>query len=192
MKRALTVLLLLPSIAVADEVFLKGGGRLQGIVVEQDQRFVVVEMGPGRVTIPLTRVQRIVSSATALATYRNRASRLSSSDTAGWLELGLWAQERLLTTQAREALERVLALDPNHEVAQRALGNEAIDGRWLSRDEAMRARGLVEFEGRFVSREEREAALQERAAEQAAKSAAELSERQQAEAEARVREAEAR
>ncbi len=185
-------LLLGPSSASADEVFLKGGGRLQGIVVEEDAKFVVVEMGPGRVTIPRSRVQRIVSSTAALATYRKRASGLSGTDTAGWLELGLWAQERLLTTQAREAFERVLALDASNEIAQRALGNEVVDGRWLSREEAMRARGLLEFEGRWITREEREAALQERAAEQAARSAGELAERQRAEAEARVREAEAR
>jgi hypothetical protein len=192
MKRALTLLLLLPSLLTADEVFFKGGGRLQGVVVEQDAKTVVVEMGPGRVTVPRSRVQRIVSGSVALTTYRERASRLAATDTAGWLELALWARERDLTTQAQEAFERVVTLDPANAVAQRALGRESVGGHWLSRDEAMRARGLVEFEGRWVSREEREAALEERATEQAANSEAELAERRQAEAEARIREAEAR
>lgn len=183
---------LLPSVVTADEVFLKGGGRLQGVVVEQDAKSVVVDTGPGRVTVPRSRVQRIVSGSAALTTYRQRASRLAATDTAGWLELALWAQERDLTTQAQEAFERVVALDPANALAQRALARESVGGQWLPRDEAMRARGLVEFEGRWVSREEREAALEERATEQAAKSDAELAERRQAEAEARIREAEAR
>ncbi len=193
MKRALTLLtLLLPSLAAADEVFLKGGGRLQGIVVEQDATSVVIETGPGRVAVPRSLVQRIVPGSAALTTYRERASRLAATDAAGWLELALWAQQRDLTTQAQEAFARVVALDPGNALAQRALDRELVGGLWLPRDEAMRARGLVEFEGRWLRPEEREAALEERATEQAAKNDAELAERRKAEAEARVREAEAR
>lgn len=193
MKRALTLLaVLLPSVVTADEVFLKGGGRLEGVVVEQDAKSVVIETGPGRVTVPRSRVQRIVSGSAALTTYRGRASRLAAADTVGWLELALWARERDLTTQAQEAFERVVALDPSNAVAQRALDRESVGGQWLPRDEAMRARGLVEFEGRWVSREEREAAIEERATEQAAKNDAEQAERRKVEAEARIREAEAR
>lgn len=186
MKRFLTLLaLVLPCQLAADEVFLQGGGRLEGIVVEQDAKSVVIEMGPGRVTIPRSRVERIVAGSAALATYRERASRLSATDAAGWIELALWAQGRELTTQAQAAFERVVALDPGNAAAQRGLGREWVDGRWLPRDDAMRARGLVEFEARWVSREERQAALAER-------TEAELAERRQAEAEARAREAEAR
>lgn len=186
MKRFLILLALaLPCHLAADEVFLKGGGRLEGIVVEQDAKSVVIEMGPGRVTIPRSRVERIVGGSAALTTYRERASRLSATDTAGWFELALWAQGRGLTTQAQAAFERVVGIDPGNATAQRALDREWVDGRWLQRGDAMRARGLVEFEGRWVSREEREAALAER-------TEAELADRRQAEAEARAREAEAR
>ena len=191
-RTAMVLGLVFAAVVTADEVFLKGGGRLKGVVVEQDANSVTIEAGPGRVKVPRSRVERIVSGSVALTTYRERAARLSASDAAGWLELALWAREQDLTTQAGEAFERVVALDPSSEVAHRALGDEAVDGRWLGRDEAMRARGLVEFEGRWVSRDERESALQERATEQAARSEAELSEHQKTEAEARVREAEAR
>jgi hypothetical protein len=185
MKRLLSLLVLaLPCQLAADEVFLKGGGRLEGIVVEQDAKSVVIEMGPGRVTVPRSRVERIVAGSASLTTYRERASRLAAADTEGWVALALWAQGSGLATQAQEAFEHVVDLDPGNAAAQRALDRELVEGRWLPRDEAMRARGLVEFEGRWVSREERENALAER-------TEAELADRRQAEAEARAREAEA-
>ena len=42
-----------PAVALADEVFLVGGGRLVGEVVEQRGDAVVIEVGAGRVTLPV-------------------------------------------------------------------------------------------------------------------------------------------
>ncbi len=168
----ISLLALSPSLAHADSVFLKGGGQINGEVVEQRADAVVVEVGPGRITLPMRSVARVVSNRTDLGLYHTRAAALAARDVAGWLSLAAWAHSRELATQAREAYERVLAVDPLNADAHLALGH-------------VRMGGLVEFEGTWMSPDER----QMRVAEQAA-----MAQERQAirEADARAREAEAR
>jgi hypothetical protein len=169
----------------ADEVVLTNGNRIRGIVVERDAATVTIAVGPGRVSVPASRVAHIVEGTSDLATFRERAQGLAPGDLQGWLALGRWARERELLTQARECFERALAADPANAEAHAALDHVRHEGRWLSREEALRAQGYVEWEGRWVTPRQRAAALAERAERAAA-------ERARAEADARVREAEAR
>lgn len=191
MKRALVVLLTLAGPVFADQVFVKGGGVLTGVIVERDERSVVLEVAPGRITLPMTRVDRIVEGTSSLARYRDRAVRLSPSDSQGWLDLGQWAADQGLRTQSQEAFARVLALDPNNEAAQRAVGNVQFGGRWMSQEESYRAQGMVPFEGQWLTPVERAAVLRERAEAAVAASARSEAEARAREAEARARQAEA-
>jgi len=191
MKRALIVLLTLAAPVFADQVFVKGGGVLTGVIVERDERSVVLEVAPGRITLPMARVDRIVEGTSSLARYRDRAARLSPSDSQGWLDLAQWAAGQGLRTQAQEAFARVLALDPSNEPAQRAVGNVQFDGRWMSPEESYRAQGLVPFEGQWLTPNERSAAVRERAEAALAASARSEAEARAREAEARARQAEA-
>jgi hypothetical protein len=178
--------------APCDEVLLRGGGRVSGVVVEQSARAVVIETGPGRVTLPMSRVLKVVESRSALAEFQERASALAANDVAGWTALARWAGDRELVTSSRSAWQRVLALDPQHPEANAALGRVSVDGTWMPADEAYRARGLVEYEGRWMTPAEHEAALRERALDQAAELQAREADARIREAEARAREAEAR
>jgi hypothetical protein len=192
MKRALVVLSwLLASPLFADQVFLKGGGTLSGVIVERTERAVVMEVAPGRITLSMSRVERIVEGRSGLALYRERAASLAPSDASGWLALAEWAGEQGLQTQAREAFRRVLALDPGNEAAHRAQGDVSYEGRWMSRDDSYRAQGLVEFDGEWIRPEERAALVRERADAAVAASARSEAEARAREAEARAREAEA-
>jgi hypothetical protein len=49
---------------------------------------------------------------------------------------------------ARPAYERLVAADPDHLAARRALGYERIDGRWLTGDELRRAKGVPRGDAR--------------------------------------------
>jgi hypothetical protein len=171
--------------ATADEVFLKGGGRVQGVVVERTERAIAVETGPGRVTFPLSVVERVVEGRSALEVYRERAAGLAPEDAAGWAALARWADERGLPTQSREAWAQSLRANPSSPEANQALGRVQLDGAWVAEDEAFRARGYVPYDGRWVTPAEHEALLRERAAHEA-------SVRERREAELRVREADAR
>ena len=171
--------------ATADEVFLKGGGRLQGVVVERTEKAIVVETGPGRVTFPLSIVARVVEGRSPLEVYRERAAELAMDDAAGWASLARWADERDLPTQSREAWAQSLRGNPSNPEANEALGRVQLNGAWVAEEEAFRARGYVPYDGRWVTPAEHEALLRERAT-------GEASERARREAQLRVREAEAR
>lgn len=171
--------------ASADEILLRGGGRVSGVIVERTRDAIVVETGPGRVTLSMALVERVVEGRSALEAYHERSAAIEPGDIEGWAALARWAAERDLLTQSREAWQRVLAADPSHPQANAALGRVEVDGTWMGEAEAYRARGYLSFEGRWVTPAEHEALVRERAAEEA-------SERETREAGLRVREAEAR
>jgi tetratricopeptide (TPR) repeat protein len=184
---ALVLLALAPSLSLADQVILKTGGRLSGVIIQQTEQTVTIETGPGPVTLPMSRVEKILMGKAFLAEFRERAAQLARNDVEGWLALAEWCGARGLATQAREAYERVLALDPQNAAARRGTGDIQVNGRWMTPEEGNLARGLVQFEGRWMSAAERDALIAERRDETLARA-----ERARAEAEARTREAEAR
>lgn len=194
MKRAVLAgtFVVLASIADADEVVLKSGGRLQGEIVERTESFILIETGPGRVRVSMDRVERVSTGGSALAEYRRRASALGSGDATGWLSLARWATERDLKTQAKVAFERVVAVDPSNAEAQNALGRVSYRGQWMTPEDSYRAQGLVAFGGRWVTPAEMDAQLREREIEREARTRAAEAAARRDEAEALAREAEAR
>jgi hypothetical protein len=193
MKRHVAPLLLaLSPWAAADEVLLRNGGRLTGIVVEQTEARVLIETSPGRVGVPASLVSRVVRSASPLSAYLGRLRALRADDAAGWLELALWARDQGLATQARAAFTHVLALDPADSVANAALGHVRHEGRWVTPEERAQAQGLVEFEGRWITPAERAVALHERERRDRARAEREAARAREERAEARAREEQAR
>lgn len=192
MRQPLCAALLLVAVpASADEVFLKSGGRLSGILIEQTATRLVLQTGPGTVTLPRASVERVVQKQSVLQTHGQRAALLHPTDTNGWLDLALWAKDQGLETQAREAFSRVLALDPGNAMAQAGIGKIWLNNRWLSEEDAQRARGNVLFEGSWVTPEEREDRIRERSERRAEERSRRESDARVAEAEARARAADA-
>jgi hypothetical protein len=187
MKRGWVLLCVVaaPGLVSADQVFLKGGRRITGTIVEQTEKSIALEVGPGRITLPMASVERVTRGASDIASYRERAARLADTDLQGWLELGTWARERDLLTQAREAYERVLQIDPQNAPANRAVGNVLLGDRWTTAEDSYRERGFVRFEGDWITPAERQSVLRERSEAAAAQHA-------RAEADARVNAAETR
>jgi hypothetical protein len=185
-------LVLLPVIAAADDVILKGGGKVSGRILSKTDTAVEVDVGAGVIKVPMTSVVRVDQKRSALDDYYERAQALGAGDAAGWLQLGKWASSQGLGTQARTAFENVIAIDPGNVEANQALGRVLMDGRWVSEEESYRARGYVQFEGEWMTPAEQQAILQQRSAEQQAEAARLDAERRAQEAEARAADAEAR
>src|SRR5512134_2912494 len=122
---------LLAGAAAADEVFLKGGGRLSGRIVSRTASTIEVDVGAGRIGVPVSSVLRIEEGRSPLHEYEERAGRLAAGDVEGWLALARWAESRGLGTQAREAYNRALAASPGDPRANEALGNVQVNGRWV-------------------------------------------------------------
>jgi hypothetical protein len=181
----LSLAVLLPAAASADEVYLKSGGQLSGRIVSRSATTIEVEVGAGTIKVPAANVARIEEGRSALQEYEERAGRLQPGDAAGWVELGDWASARALGTQARQAYERALSAAPGNARANQALGRVQVDGRWVSQEEGYRAQGFVQFEGEWVTPAEQQSIMAERAAD-------DQRSRERREADARVREAEER
>jgi hypothetical protein len=187
--------------AAADEVYLKGGGKVSGRIVSRSATTIEVDVGAGRIGVPASSVERIEEGRSALQEFEERASSLPAGDVEGWLALGEWASARGLSSQAREAYNRVLSVSPGEPRANAALGNVQMDGRWMSEDESYRARGYIWYDGEWITADEHQRIQHERAAEaerdkarlhaEQAESRAREAEAKAAEAEAKAREAEA-
>jgi hypothetical protein len=185
-------LLLVPTVGRADEVHLRSGGVVRGVVVERTESTVSIETGPGRVTLPLSAVIRVVDGATTLATFQERVHEVDVANAGALAALARWAADHGLATQARSTWERVLALDPSHPEANAGLGRVRVGGVWMGERDAYRARGLVRLGGRWVTPAEQEALLRDRAESDRQTSDRREAELRVREAEARAREAEAR
>jgi len=167
--RTLALLVVLPpAAALADEVYLKGGGQVTGQIVEQTDIAIKVDVGAGIVTVPASSVAHVETGSSPLHEYRDRAAAIAPGDAAAWRDLGHWAQTHALATQAREAYGKALGIDPNDAAANRGVGKVQLDGRWVSEEEAYRAQGYVEFERQWMMPAERDVILQERQAQNAA------------------------
>jgi hypothetical protein len=163
-RRAALIIALAASPVFADDVFLRGGGQITGEIVEQTAESVTVDIGGGTISAPMSSVVRIEQRMSPLQEYRQRAAAISDGDAEAWRALARWATTETLSSQAWEAWEQVLAVLPEDEEANHALGRVRMDGRWVSREASYRARGYVEFEGEWVTPEERDAIRAERRA----------------------------
>jgi hypothetical protein len=188
---ALAALLLAGAVA-ADEVYLKGGGRLSGRILSRTDKSIEVDVGAGRIAVPASSVLRVEEGRSPLHEYEDRAGRIAPGDVEGWVALGDWADAQGLGSQASEAYHRALAAAPDDPRANQALGNVQMNGKWVSEEESYRARGYVQYEGEWVTAAERDATERARAAEADRDRERREADRRVQEAEARAEEAEAK
>jgi hypothetical protein len=177
--------ILVPALGNADEIHLKSGGQLSGRIVERSATALTIDVGAGRVSVPVASVTKIVEGRSDFEEYEARASAMKDGDAAGWADLGAWAAGKGLGTQSREAYERALALSPSDPQVNAALGRVQVGGTWVSEEEGYRAQGYVQRGGQWMTPEEAARQEQEMAADSARA-------REQQAAEARARDAEAR
>jgi hypothetical protein len=167
-KRAIVVVALVAAPLLADDVYLRGGGQVTGEIVERSADFVKVDVGGGTITVRTSSVVRIETGESPLQEYRARAASIPAGDAEAWRELARWAESRALGTMAGEAWSKVVAILPDDEEANRALGQVQLDGRWVSEEESYRAQGYVKFEGEWMTAGERQAILADRQAQEVA------------------------
>ena len=153
---ATLLMTLCPRLLLGDEVKLRGGGSISGVIVERNETEIKVDIGAGRMTVKMSQVLEIVEGTSPLSAYRQHAAALGPGDVEGWRTLGRWASEQGLRAQAREAYGKVLAVAPDDPEANQAMGRILWEGRWVSEQEAYRLQGLVEHNGEWMTPDERQ------------------------------------
>ncbi|HVE38560.1 MAG TPA: hypothetical protein VNM14_01645 [Planctomycetota bacterium] len=147
------VFLALAGAAVADEVQLKNGSKLEGTVLEDGNK-VMVDVGSGTVTLDRSEVKSIRRPDDQIQEYDRRVQALKPDDPNGYYQTYLWARQLPgMKTRAESLLKKALEADPNFEPAHRAMGKVNFKGAWLSQDEYKAALGLVRYQGEWVSAE---------------------------------------
>lgn len=182
MKRVIVILALVAAPAYGADVYLRGGGQITGVIVEQTDESVTVDIGGATISARMSSVVRIDESVSPLEMYRERAAGIPEGDADAWRELARWARGRALSSQSLEAFTKVLEVLPDDKEANEALGRIRVGEQWITEDEYYRNQGYIPFEGQWMRPSEKQAIQNERTAQERAA--------QQAN-EARIREIEA-
>lgn len=146
----LALVFVAPAALLADDVYLKGGAKFSGRIVEQTETMISIDIGAGVVGVAMSRVDHVVKAPSALDAYDQKAAKLGPRDAQGWRELGRWAGQEGLSAQSRNAYQKVLAISPDDPEAREALGFVQFDGRWMTEEESYAARGYVKYDGEWM------------------------------------------
>lgn len=141
------------SIACADTVWLKNGGKLEGVTTTIEGDKVIVKRPGGVVKLDRDQVEKIVHRTTPMEEYELLAAKLKADDVKGHLELANWCAENRLPHYERVELEAVIAADPDHAEARKRLSYEKVGGKWLRGEELLLAKGMVKVDGKWVTKE---------------------------------------
>jgi len=162
-KRGIVIIALAAVPALADDVYLRGGGQITGEIIERTESSVTVDVGGGgTMTVRMSSVVRIEEGTSPLQEYRTRAESIPAGNVEAWRELARWATGRALSSQASKAYSQVVAILPEDQEANRALGRVKLNGKWVTEEESYRARGFVDFEGEWMTSGERQSILADR------------------------------
>lgn len=160
--------------AAGDTVVLKNGGRIEGEIDkatgeaggeaagEGEADAYRVKTSLGLVALPRRQVDRVVEESPAEKQYRELVAAMSD-DAEGHWKMAEWCRTNDLADLRSGHLEKVIAFDPEHEAARRALGYSQVDGAWRKVDEVMLSKGYVRHRGAW--RLPQEIVLETRAAE---------------------------
>jgi hypothetical protein len=166
-KQAIVIIALVAAPVFADDIYLRGGGQITGQIIEQTEDSVTVDIGGGTISAKMSSVVKIDKNNSPLQEYRERAAKIPAGDAEVWRELARWAKGYSLSSQAREAYREVVAVLPDDEEANKALGMVQVNGKWITEEENYRAQGYVQFEGKWMTPAEQQSIVAGRQAQQA-------------------------
>jgi len=146
--------LLSPGLSRGDTVILKNGQKFEGkVVIKGDQVIVISERG-SKMPFPKNRVERVERGPAPWELYEQKAARVKPGDAEAHFELARWCRTRKLYRRAAKHFDAVLKASPDHAEAHKLLGHEKVGDKWMSREDALKARGYVKVEGKWLNPEQ--------------------------------------
>jgi|GEM_PF-1717653 len=148
----------------ADTVYLTNGRTFEGVIADETETSVKIQMPGGSLSLPRSHVLRVEKSASDFAEYLKRKTVLQRSGAGAdeWLKLARWAKGQGLEQGAREASLAAGDLDPRLPGLAPLLRSydyvlDAQLDRWIPYADSMRRRGLVQAGGQWITQEEQAA-----------------------------------
>ena len=158
--------------AAADLFALRNGGRLRGTWLNRQEpqatQYVIRTEEGAVLRLDASAVRWALAQGPETARYEQLLER-SPDTVAGHWQLAEWCRERRLKGPREAHLRRILALDPDHAPARRALGYSQLRGQWVTPDEVQQQRGYQRYAGRWRLPQEIELLEASQTAEQARK-----------------------
>jgi hypothetical protein len=141
-----------------DVIILRGGGEIQGKVINDPKKPDTVQVmllkGKNPLTFQKKQILEVIPKASPLDTYLVKRTQLEPTAKSEY-ELGQWCESNQLNDLAKLHYEAALGFDNEMEAAHKKLAHVFHDGHWLSQDEVKAVQGLVKYKGKWVTEEER-------------------------------------
>jgi hypothetical protein len=141
------------SIASADTVILKNGGKLTGVTTRIEGDKLIVKTQSGTVKFDHGDILKVIHKVTPMEAYEQKAGDVKKGDAEGHVKLADWCAQNDLDHFERVELEAAIAADKDHAEARRRLGYEKVGAEWLRGEALLKARGMVKREGKWVTAE---------------------------------------
>jgi len=140
------------------EVFLlKSGGRIEAEQLnrerERGQPYQLKAADGVRLALAESAVLRVIVKSDLDKQYEALVEKLDNSVASHW-NIAEWCLEVGLTEQRKRHLAAIIALEPNHEEARKALGYQRFGTRWLTQEERMQTLGYVKYKGAWRIKQE--------------------------------------
>jgi len=120
--------------ALADVVYLKGGGTKEGKIIRRNEDEVVLEVRSGGLTasirVPADRIEKIERKLSPQEEFSITIQNLSPDDARGFYQTGLWCETKGLKEEARFCFEKALEIEPEMGEAAEKLGLVRVQNRW--------------------------------------------------------------
>lgn len=143
----------------ADVIHLKSGQKVEGKITKQDADAIEVDTKFGAVRFERVKIDRIEFQRVPKEELEARV-REAGNDAGKLYAAALYAKEQKLGDQHKKLLERVVEIEPQHPLANEALGRVQYDGQWFTPDalarykvvveEKMKAEGKVFYRGAWM------------------------------------------
>jgi HEAT repeats len=144
--------------AGADVIILRGGGEVQGKVINDPKKPETVQVlllnGRNPITFQKKQILQVVPKASPLDDYLLKRQQVAPTAQAEY-DLGVWCEQNQLTDLARLHFEAALGHDKVFGPAHKKLGHILHGDRWLSLDELRQVQGLVKYRGQWITQEEK-------------------------------------
>jgi hypothetical protein len=161
----LGVMARVPGDALGEVLVLKSGGRVEGELLNGEraagQPYLLRTAEGVRFALPEAGVQRVIAKTELHKQYEALLPKTPNTPDGQWA-MAEWCKEAGLLDERKRHLAAVIALDPNHEEARKALGYQRFGSRWLTQDEYMQSQGYQRYKGAWRLKQEVEIESRER------------------------------
>jgi hypothetical protein len=146
-----------PHAARAEVFVLKSGGRVEGEHLNPNREagnpYLVRTNDGVRLALADSTIFRVIVKTDVDKQYEAMLPKLANTVEAQW-GMAEWCKEAGLSEQRKRHLQAVVAIDPNHAEARKALGYQRYGTRWLTSEQFLESHGYVRSKGAWRLRQE--------------------------------------